>query len=301
MSNQRQAAEGQHRNQNQQNDKPAPITEPIGDQVSLVRLPRGFIGAADDSSIGVQAAYLSNRRFQTIQRQALAAQLGRVGGNRYLQRVIAQMDQESPSVETDDGSAVPLNGGAASGAAAPKPTFDHSGGQTVTINADTAPEFAQNITAAIGTPHVQPVYEPDIQVDFKTNAAGEEVPGTRKIISIGLKVTTSITKVRFGLGRPNPQHKKAIDEMVAAIKAHEEAHRALIEAEATTALAAAQKFVGTGKTAEAEKALKKDLECATNKKHEALDATEGLLTAAEQQDGSVTVTKSGSGAKYPCS
>lgn len=182
----------------------------------------------------------------------------------------------------------------------PTPVFDYSGSKTVTIRADTAPEFARNITATIGSPHVQPVFEPDIRFGFKTDAAGREVPGSRRITSIGLKVKTAITKVRHGPGRPNRKHKKAIREMVAAIKDHEETHRAIIETEATFALWAAQKFVGTGRTTKAERALTDDLECATNKKHEALDAVEGLLTAAEQPDGSVKVTRSSSGARYPC-
>jgi hypothetical protein len=182
----------------------------------------------------------------------------------------------------------------------PKPIFDQSGGKTVTINADTAGDFSRQITATIGSPHTKPVFEPDIQFDTKTDAAGREVPGSRKITSIGLKVKTAITKVRFGRGRPNKQHSKAINEMVAAIRDHEETHRAIIEEDATLALLAAQKFVGTGETTKAEKALTTDLECATNKKHEALDAVEGLLTAVELRNGSVKVTKSSSGAKYKC-
>jgi hypothetical protein len=95
-----------------------------------------------------------------------------------------------------------------------------------------------------------------------------------------------------------------IDQMVADIQAHEARHRSIIETAATAALAAAQKFVGKNKEKEAEKALNKDLECATNKQHEALDATEGLLTVVEvrQPDGTIKLqlTKSASGAKYPC-
>jgi len=303
MSSQHQAAEGQQHKPNQQNNKPGLITEPSGGQVTPPGNPSGFIGAVDDTSIEAQAARLGDIRFRMIQRQAMAAQLGRVGGNQFLQRVIAQMEQDpqTADVEAEADTVVSLNAGAASAAGAPTPVFDHSGGNTVTINADSAPDFAQNITATIGTPHVTPEFIPDIQVDFKTDATGQEVPGSRKIVSIGLTVKAAITKVRYGMGRPNAEHKKAIDEMVAAIKAHEGAHRAIIETEATLALAAAQKFIGTGKVKEAEKALTTTLECSTNKKHEALDASEGLLTAAEQEDGAVKVTKSSSGAKYPCS
>src|SRR5262249_10170790 len=87
----------------------------------------------------------------------------------------------------DPGDAVPENGrkGAPAGSQA-APIFDHSGGKTVTINADSAPEFAQNITAVIGSPHTSPTFTPDVQFDTKTTAAGADVPGSRRITSIGL-------------------------------------------------------------------------------------------------------------------
>ena len=204
--------------------------------------------------------------------------------------------------------AEPLDGGTAApaaAAAAPTPTFDHSGGSTVKIDADSAVEFSQKITQQIGSPHTSPEFTPDIQVSFKTDGNGNEVPGTRTIVSVDLAVKTSITKVRFGRGRPDPENKTMIDQMVAEIQAHEERHRAIVETAATAALAAAHKaFVGKKQEAAAKKALTKDLECTTNKQHEALDAKEGLLTVAEvrQPDGKITLTltKSASGAKYPC-
>lgn len=57
-------------------------------------LSDSFITSPDDTSIPVQAARLTNVHFQTAQRQAMANQIGRVGGNRYLQKVIAQIGQE---------------------------------------------------------------------------------------------------------------------------------------------------------------------------------------------------------------
>lgn len=292
MPHPHQTTASQQDKQRQPKNKPSVDGEQLGEQVAINRFVAG------ESTVEGQVARLSDGRLFAVQRQAMASQLGRVAGNQYLQRVMQQVMRLD---EVDTGEAVGLDGGTTTtAAAAPKPTFDHSGGSTVTINADTAPQFAQNITTTIGAPHTKPEFEPDIQVDFKTDTTGKEIPGTKKISSIGLTVKSAIVKVRFGMGRVNAAHKKAIDEMVANIKAHEDAHRAIIEAEAIQALATAQKFVGTGKVKEAQKALTKDLECATNKKHEALDATEGLQTAAEQPDGSVTVTKSSSGAKYPC-
>jgi hypothetical protein len=215
-----------------------------------------------------------------------AAAGGGIGGG------VAALQRDDEESAPDDG-AVALDDAPAGGGSS-TPTFDHSGGSTVTINADTAIDFANNITATIGSPHVSPSFEPDIQFEVTGGAA-------KKITSIGLTVRTAITKVRYGMGRANDKHKAAIKQMVEEIKAHEEKHRAIIETEAATALAAAQKkFLKTGNTAGAQKALSTDLECATNKKHEALDASEGKLTAAEQSNGDVTVTKSGSGARYPC-
>ena len=185
-------------------------------------------------------------------------------------------------------------GGGAGGA-----TFNHSS-STVTINADSAPDFSSRITATIGTPHTEIELVPDVQYDFKTRADGSEVPGSRRITSVGVTVNTKIVKVRFGMGRPNDKHKKAIDEMVAAIEAHEAQHRAIVVAEANAAVKKAQKLVGTSKVKEAFKILDEDLDCAAAKGHEALDAKEGLLTAVEQSNGDVSITKSASGAKYPC-
>jgi hypothetical protein len=299
----KQTAPSQQDKAGQQKNKPEAVNEPLPEGLAAGALPGGVM-AAGDSSVAGQAARLRDLRFALVQRQAMAAQIGRVAGNHYLQRVVNEV-MRADEAGTEEDTAVALQSGGAAGsggaAAGPTPTFDHSGGQTETIDADTAPDFADKIRAKIGTPHITPEFTPAIQVEFKTNAAGEEIPGTRKITSIDLTVKTSITKVRLGLNKAKPKHKEAINQMIEMIKAHEEAHRLIIETEATAALAKAQKFVGTNNEAAAKKALTKELECTTNKKHEILDGTEGLMTATEQQDGSVTITKSGSGAKYPCS
>jgi len=160
----------------------------------------------------------------------------------------------------------------------------------VAINADSAADFANNITAQIGNPHTTGAFTPDIQFTTK----GKDVPD--KITSIGLTVATAITKVRFGMGRPDAKNRAATDEMVTAIADHEGKHRQIFEATAAAALTAAQRFVGTGNTTAANKALTTDLKCAANKQHEALDAQEGLLSV----DAGLKVTKKASGAKYPC-
>jgi predicted secreted Zn-dependent protease len=216
---------------------------------------------------------------------------------RAIARAVLQLRSRlnAPAIQRDEADEpsgpVALDDAPAAGPAAATPTFKH-GGSTVTINADSAIDFSNNITAQIGTPHTEIELEPDVQWEIDR--------GVKKVSSVGLTVTTKIVKVRFGMGRPNDKHKKAIDEMVAAIKAHEEQHRAIIVAAATAGLAKAQTFVGTTKIKEAWKTLDTGVSCAAAKQHEALDAKEGLLTASEDANGNVTVTKSASGAKYPC-
>lgn len=300
MSDQHQTTKSQADKQAQSRNRSVPESESLEGQVTATGLPSNLM-VSGDTSIQAQAGRLRDMRFRMVQRQAMVTQLSRAAGNQYLQRVVAHMQTVMrDDVPSDEGTVELKGGGSSSGASGSTPSFDHSGGKTVTINADNAVEFANNITATIGSPHTQPEFTPDIQYDFKTDTSGQEIPGSQKITSIGLAVKTSIVKVRYGSGRPNAEHKKAIDEMVAAIKAHEEAHRAIVETAATAALAAAQKYVGTNKVKEAHKALTTGLECTTNKKHEVLDGKEGLLTANEQTDGTVTVTKSASGATYPC-
>ena len=53
----------------------------------LARLPGDLLSLPGDGSI--QAAHLRDPRLQTAQRQAIAKQLGKIGGNRYLQRILA--------------------------------------------------------------------------------------------------------------------------------------------------------------------------------------------------------------------
>jgi hypothetical protein len=245
---------------------------------------------------------------------AVALSLHRSMGNRLVSRALATIARDvaapaeeaapveavnQPAAALSD-EAVPLDNSKAPAAAStgPAPTFDHSGGSTVTINADSAVDFANNIVASIGAPHVEPELTPAIEFSVSPT-------GAKKITSIGLTVKTSIVKVRWGMGRVDAENKAMIDQMVAEIKAHEQRHRAIIESAATDALAKAQKFVGTGSVDAANTALTKTVECTMNKGHEALDGTEGKLTVSEarQPDGTIklSLSKSGSGAKYPCS
>ena len=131
------------------------------------------------------------------------------------------------------------------------------------------------------------------------NWDGKEIKGTRTVVSVGMTVTTQINTVRFGMGRPDAANRAKIDEMVAMMRAHEEAHRSYIEAAATAALAKAQAYVGKRNSGKAAYDVMMKAECVANTKHEALDAKEGLFSVTDNA-GEITITKSASGAKYPC-
>ena len=67
---------------------------PLEPEKEPSRLPgplAGLIGSSDDPGLNAQAARLGDRRFSPAQRQAMARQIGRLQGNRHLQRVLAEL------------------------------------------------------------------------------------------------------------------------------------------------------------------------------------------------------------------
>jgi hypothetical protein len=87
MAKQTKSAEG-HLDEKKQNKRNVErVAEPVGGQVQLTDIVSSMM-AAGDGSIEAQASQLSDFRLQPVQRQALAAQIGRVQGNRHLQRVL---------------------------------------------------------------------------------------------------------------------------------------------------------------------------------------------------------------------
>jgi len=109
----------QSHTQNRPKARVAPVVERAGAQVELAQLPRGRIGAEESSgqddldallkgpagvlgggSLENQVACLKDPRLQTVQRQALAAQVGRVQGNRHLQRVLTSLKREANPTES---------------------------------------------------------------------------------------------------------------------------------------------------------------------------------------------------------
>jgi hypothetical protein len=73
----------------QRGDGPLPGAEPETDPAPVATPPSGYLVATEGESLGRQAAWLGDKRLQGAQRQALLAQIGRVQGNRHVQRMVA--------------------------------------------------------------------------------------------------------------------------------------------------------------------------------------------------------------------
>jgi hypothetical protein len=73
---------------------PATVAETAASEHTSMGWPIGPITAGGGDLIEAQAARLSNPRLHGAQRQALAMRIGRVQGNRHLQRVVASLGRE---------------------------------------------------------------------------------------------------------------------------------------------------------------------------------------------------------------
>ncbi|MCP4711172.1 MAG: hypothetical protein GY869_21340, partial [Planctomycetes bacterium] len=98
MTKQNRAAEAKSDKKSRPKVKPPVVEKLTDDLAGLVQLPGGSIAAADGGTIEAQAARLGDMRLQTVQRQALAAEIGRVQGNRHLQRVVTSVRSEVETV-----------------------------------------------------------------------------------------------------------------------------------------------------------------------------------------------------------
>jgi len=96
MSKQNQPLTSQQKKRNKPKNGPHIPAEQVRDQAAKADL----IGPAGYSSILGQAARLRDARFPTAQRQSMATQIGRVGGNQYLQNVMDPRTQ--PGLEVGD-------------------------------------------------------------------------------------------------------------------------------------------------------------------------------------------------------
>jgi hypothetical protein len=96
MSKQNQAVETQQKKQNQQKSGPEIAGEQTIDQINSIELLRGVMGVGGDPSTQAQAMNITDRRFFKVQRQAMVTQIGRVSGNKHLQRVMAHAEEPGP-------------------------------------------------------------------------------------------------------------------------------------------------------------------------------------------------------------
>ncbi len=99
MPKQNPVTESQADKQNHPKTKSPSLTPDLmGEPVNMSLLPDSFLAAGADCG-GAPTARLNNSRLQTAQRQAIASQIGRVQGNRYLQRALAPIQRRSPDAK----------------------------------------------------------------------------------------------------------------------------------------------------------------------------------------------------------
>ena len=157
MAKRNQAVKSQQKKQKQQKNRAAIVTEQAYSQVPITKLPGSLMTAAHNS-MQLQATGLSDRRFHTAQRQAMASQIGRVGGNQHLQRVIAQVKEpeqrksapaatrhpsSTPFVSTVRGAVVQRDKSKPD-PKAKKPSFDRTAIETIKTNAERRHESITN-------------------------------------------------------------------------------------------------------------------------------------------------------------
>jgi len=92
-----------------------PVREPDEERDSEVQFP-GLLSASSATAaradaVKTHAARLSDARFPTAQRQAFAVQIGRVLGNRHLQRVVSAIRRDKGTIQREDGEEQRPTGG----------------------------------------------------------------------------------------------------------------------------------------------------------------------------------------------
>jgi len=91
MAETKQAKETRPEKKNGQKAEPQPATGLANEITGLADPGAAPVIAAADGSVEIQARRLGDRQVQTVQRVALANQVGRLQGNRHLQRVLVAM------------------------------------------------------------------------------------------------------------------------------------------------------------------------------------------------------------------
>jgi hypothetical protein len=89
MTKQHQAAQAKPERKSQTQVKLPAVEELLDDLIAMTKLPAGPLATTNDGNVEAHAGRLGDPRLQTAQRQAIAAQIGQVSGNRHLQRVVS--------------------------------------------------------------------------------------------------------------------------------------------------------------------------------------------------------------------
>ncbi len=97
MPKQNQSVEAQPHKKNRPKVEPAVVPEQTQELAGPTTLPDGPLAAAGNGAVDEQAARLADPRFQMVQRQAMAAQIGQVQGNHHLQRVVESLRGGGPA------------------------------------------------------------------------------------------------------------------------------------------------------------------------------------------------------------
>lgn len=94
MTKQHQTIGSQEEKQKRPARDPRVVNEQTLDPIAAIGLLDGQLRSGDAPSMEAQASFLDDHRMGIAQRQARAAQIGRVGGNRYLQRLLGLGDTQ---------------------------------------------------------------------------------------------------------------------------------------------------------------------------------------------------------------
>jgi hypothetical protein len=80
--------------------EPAALRGQASELAGVIELAGGMVGANGNGNVEPQATRLSDSRFQAVQRQTMAKQVGQVQGNQHLQRVVASLEShKAPALQ----------------------------------------------------------------------------------------------------------------------------------------------------------------------------------------------------------
>ncbi len=98
MPKQKQVAAEKSNKTSRNESKPLVVEELTGDEINLAHLPAGTTTV--ERNLDSQVAWLHDSRLPAVQRQTLAAEMGRVQGNKHLQRALVSLERGQGRAET---------------------------------------------------------------------------------------------------------------------------------------------------------------------------------------------------------